>query len=153
MHSLTSRRRRHARSGEDRTEDDAFWLSIGSFAVYNAIIGYLLVRGELGDLTALALFTLALAVHFVINDFGLREHHRHAYDRIGRWFLVSGVLAGWLLGVTTDVPEHALALVLAFIAGGVVLNVLKEELPGERRARLMPFAAGAALYTLVLQLL
>lgn len=148
-HSLTSRR---GRSGEDRTGDDAFWLSIGSFAVYNAIVGYLLLRGELEELSALVLYTVALAVHFVINDFGLREHHKKAYERTGRWVIAAAVLVGWVLGVATEISERALALILAFIAGGVILNVLKEELPGERRAHFLPLVAGAALYTVLLQL-
>ncbi len=152
LHSLTSRRHRRARTGEDRTGDGAFWLSIGSFAVYNAIVGYLLLREELDELPALALYTAALAVHFVVNDFGLREHHKHAYDAVGRWVVAAGVVAGWVLAVTVDIPERVLALALAFIAGGIVLNVLKEELPGERCARLNPFLAGAAAYAIVLQL-
>jgi len=100
----------------------------------------------------LALYTLALAVHFVVNDFGLREHHKDAYDRTGRWVIAAAVLVGWLLGVITEIPERAIALVVAFIAGGVVLNVLKEELPGERRARFVPFIAGAIGYAVLLQI-
>ena len=41
---------------------------------------------------------------------------------------------------------------LAFVAGGVILNVLKEKLPAEREARFAPFVAGAALFTVLLQL-
>jgi len=120
--------------------------------VYNAIIGYLLLRVELRELSALALYTLALGVHFVVNDFGLREHHKDAYERIGRWVIATAVLIGWLVGVTADLPERAIALVVAFIAGGVILNSSREELPSECRARLMPFVAGALLYTVLLQL-
>lgn len=151
--SLESRSERRRRSGEDRTTDDAFWLSIGSFAVYNAIIGYLLVRGELDELSALALYTFALGVHFVINDFGLREHHKDAYERVGRWIIAAAVFIGWAAGVTTEIPERVLSLAIAFIGGGIILNVLKEELPGERRARFTPFIAGAVFYTVLLQLL
>ena len=150
-HSLHSRRRqRHAGRG-DATEPGAFWLSMGSFAVYNAIVGYLLMRGELEELSALALYSVALGVHFAINDVGLREHHAHAYERVGRWLTAGAVLLGWAIGTVTDVPERAIALVLAFIAGGVVLNVIKEELPGEREGRFAPFVAGAALYAVLLQ--
>ena len=151
-HSLTSRRRRDVQSGEDQTTDAAFWLSIASFAVYNAVIGYLLLRPELEELTQLGLYTLALGVHFVINDMALREHHRDAYHRIGRWMLAGAILAGWAVGTATEVSERVIALVIAFIAGGVVLNVLKEELPGERLAQFSPFAAGVAAYAALLQL-
>ena len=150
-HSLTARRRRRAATGEDRTTDAAFWLSMASFTVYNAMVGYLLLRRELEPLGALALYTVALGVHFVVNDFGLREHHKDAYDRAGRWLISAGVLVGWGLGVTAEVPERALALLLAFIAGGVVLNVLKEELPGERQAQLWPFLLAATVYAALLQ--
>jgi zinc transporter ZupT len=151
-HSLSSRERRRETAGEDSTTGGAFWLSIASFTVYNALIGYLLLRGESEDVQTLVLFTLALAVHFVINDFGLREHHKDAYRRVGRWLLFVAVLAGWLIATLTEISEAALGLVLAFIAGGVVLNVLKEELPGERRARFWAFALGAGGYAALLQL-
>ena len=150
-HSLASRHQRREHEGEDQTGEGAFWLSIASFAVYNAVIGYLLLRGDLEDLSALALYTFALGVHFVINDFGLREHHKDAYHRIGRWVIAAAVLAGWVLGVATDVPERVIALIIAVIAGGVILNVFKEELPGERRARFLPFLAGGVFYTALLQ--
>ena len=152
-HSLGSRRERRRSTGEDRTTDAAFWLSMASFTVYNAMVGYLLLRRELEPPGALALYTVALGVHFVVNDFGLREHHKDTYDRAGRWLISAGVLVGWVLGVTAEIPERALALVLAFIAGGVVLNVLKEELPGERQAQFWPFFLGATLYATLLQAL
>lgn len=151
-HSLASRRRNQEQRGEDRTTDDAFWLSITSFAIYNAVIGYLLLRGDLEDITQLVLYALALGVHFVVNDFALAEHHRDAYRRFARWMLALAVLAGWLVGIASDVSERVIALVIAFIAGGVILNVLKEELPGERLAQFWPFAAGALAYTALLQL-
>lgn len=150
--SLASRRERLKRTGEDRTEDSAFWFSIGSFAAYNVLVGYLLIREEFQALSGLALYTFALGVHFVVNDFGLREHHKHAYEHVGRWVIAAGVLVGWALGATAVIPERAIALVTAFLSGGIVLNVLKEELPGERRARFRPFATGALLYTILLQL-
>ena len=151
-HSLSARRRRERQTAEDQTIDAAFWLSITSFAVYNAVIGYLLLRSDLQELTQLGLYTLALGVHFVINDLALREHHRDAYHRVGRWLIAAAVLAGWALGIATDVSERVLALVIAFIAGGVVLNVLKEELPEERLAQFAPFVGGALAYAVLLQL-
>lgn len=151
-HSLCSRQRNKQRTGEDRTTQDAFWLSIASFAVYNAVIGYLLLRSDLRDLTQLLLYAVALGVHFVINDLALSEHHRDAYQRVARWVLVAAILIGWVAAIATSLSERVIALVLAFIAGGVVLNVLKEELPGERLAQFWPFAGGALAYTVLLQL-
>ena len=151
-HSLSSRQRNMEQTGRDRTTDDAFLLSITSFAIYNAVIGYLLLRADMEQLTELILFTLALGVHFVINDFALSEHHRDAYHRVARWVIAAAVIVGWVAGMAIEVSERVIALIVAFIAGGVVLNVLKEELPGERLAQFWPFAGGALAYTVLLQL-
>lgn len=128
----------------------AFWTHIGAFALYNALIGYLLVHPELPGLDSSLLFFAAMAMHFVTNDFGLRDHHRQRYDGIGRWVLAGAVLVGWLLGQFTDLPDLAIALLFAFLAGGIMLNVLKEELPEDRQSRFLPFLAGALGYSALL---
>ncbi len=118
-HSSRSSRATRQRTGaDDRTSEPAFGLSIGSFAVYNAMIGYLLVHREEPGARSLALFTLALGVHFVINDVGLRDHHKQAYARLGRWVLALAVVLGWAVGTLTEISDAALALLLAFIGGG-----------------------------------
>jgi hypothetical protein len=82
---------------QDGVEDTAgagvFWIHVGSFAVYNALIGYLLLHRERPGLTALLLFSVAMATHFVVNDFGLSQDHRRRYDRYGRWLLAAAVVA------------------------------------------------------------
>jgi hypothetical protein len=128
-----------------------FAISIGLFAGYNAIIGYLLPgRASHTPAAAVALFTLALAVHFVVNDVGLRDHHRHRYDALGRWILAGAVLAGWAAGAIAEAPESVVVVLTAFLSGGIILNVLKEELPDDRQSRALPFVLGAAVYAALL---
>ena len=146
----SSRRRKRKEAGEDRPSNGVFWLHISSFAVYNAVIGYLLLRREESGSEELFLFFLAMALHFVVNDHGLREQHKSAYHRIGRWVISAAILLGWALGLLVEVPEFAIAAVTAFLSGGIVLNVLKEELPEERASRFCAFALGAALYATIL---
>jgi len=148
--ALASRRQRPGEGEADRTSGGVFWLHIGSFAIYNIIIGYLLVHRETPGVLALCLFWLAMALHFVVNDYGLREHHKQDYDRIGRWVLAAAVLAGWALGAITEVSEAIIAMLVALLAGGIILNVLKEELPEERASRFSAFALGASLYAVIL---
>jgi zinc transporter ZupT len=140
-------RREH---GADTTSQGVFWLHIASFAVYNALIGYLLVHREEDGYAILFLFTGAMALHFVVNDYGLRAHHKHSYDYLGRWILVLAIVFGWGLSLLVEISEAALGIVFAFVAGGVVLNVLKEELPEERESRFWAFALGALLYAVLL---
>jgi hypothetical protein len=147
-----SRRRKRSVGGEDSTEAGVFWLHAISFAVFNALIGYLLLHREDPGIQGLLLFAFAMGVHFMINDHGLRKHHQRAYDEVGRWVLAAGICVGWMVGLFFEVSEAAIAVLFAFLAGGVIMNVLKEELPEERESRFWAFALGAAVYTVVLLL-
>jgi zinc transporter ZupT len=144
-------RQRQRKAGEgDKTSSDIFWLHIASFAIYNALIGYLLVHREDGGFFNLLFFSLAMALHFIVNDDGLREHHKSVYDKIGRWILVGAIILGWVIGEATELPQAAIAVLFAFLAGGIILNVLKEELPEDRESRFWAFALGAGGYALLL---
>lgn len=142
---------RHRRDGDaGLPHAGSFWLHIGTFALYNAIIGYLLLHREETGLWSLAIYSTAMGLHFVTNDFGLRKDHKHRYDATARWIIAGSVLGGWALGVVADLREVWIALLFAFLAGGVVLNVLKEELPEERESRFWPFVGAALLYAALL---
>jgi hypothetical protein len=53
----------------------------------------------------------------------------------------------------TELSTFAIGRLLAFLGGGVILNVMKEELPEERDSRFWAFAAGAAVYAAFMFLL
>lgn len=145
-----SRDRHRMRHASDQPQAFAFWLHIASFAAYNLMIGYLTASREQTGTTADFFYVAAMALHFLTNDFGLRHDYKQAYDHTARWLLVVSVATGALLGLVQDVPETAVSVLFAFLAGGIVLNVLKEELPEERQSRFWPFAAGAAGYAVLL---
>jgi zinc transporter ZupT len=146
----TSRRRKRTAGDEDSTEAGVFWVHAASFTVYNALIGYLLLHREEPGVWSLILFAFAMGVHFVVNDYGLRRDHKGTYDRIGRWVLAAGILAGWVVGLFFEVSEAAIAVLFGFLAGGVIMNVLKEELPEDHESRFWAFALGAAAYAVIL---
>jgi hypothetical protein len=127
-----------------------FWLHLGSYALYNVLIGYLLLHREETDLHGLVVYAVAMGLHFVVNDQGLREHHGEAYDRVGRWLLAAAPVLGWAAGLAVEVSPLALAALFAFLAGGVVLTVLKEELPEERQSRFSAFLLGTTAYAALL---
>jgi hypothetical protein len=53
-------------------------------------------------------------------------------------------------GLLVSIDAAALAVLFAFLAGGIVLNVLKEELPDEHESRFWPFALGLSAYAVLL---
>ncbi len=144
-----SRARNLAERRDDRIEDRLLWLHVGSFAMLNLLIGYLLLHREDATTGGLLLYFGAMALHFVSADFGMRAHHPEAYDRTGRWIIAAAAIAGWGLGLAVELSALAIGGVFAFVAGGVVLNVMKEELPAERESRFIPFATAAAAYALL----
>ncbi len=137
---------------EKRPSRAAFWLHLASFAVNNVLIGYLLLHREETDVRSLVVYAVAMTLHFIVNDQGLRAYHGQSYDRLGRWLLAAAPLLGWLIGLAIDISSQGIAALFAFIAGGIVLNVMKEELPEDRESRFWPFALGTAGYTALLLL-
>lgn len=126
-----------------------FWLHIGSYGTYNALLGYLLVEEDRG-VKSLILYLIGIGLHFVVNDHSLRQHHRDRYRRIGRWILSLAIMGGWLVGVSTSLSEVVTASVTGILAGGILLNTFKEELPEERESRFWSFAFGAFGYAGIL---
>lgn len=137
----------------DGSPAGVFWVHIGSFALYNALIGYLLLHREETGVESLLLFFVAMALHFLVNDYSLREHHGRTYRRYARWILAAAVFAGLAVGYVSPVSDLHLAVLFAFLAGSIVLNVIKEELPNERESRFWAFAAGVVGYSALLLVL
>ncbi|PAY15780.1 hypothetical protein CKO51_30170 [Rhodopirellula sp. SM50] len=135
----------------DSESNGVFWVHIGTYAIYNGLLGYLLVK-EYRDVTSLTLFVIGIGLHFLVNDHALRQHHRKTYHRRGRWILAAAILCGWAVGLSTEIHEVITATVIAFLAGGILLNSFKEELPEERESRFGSFAVGAVGYALLLMM-
>lgn len=146
----SSARSEARRLGARRPSRAVFWIHLGAYALYSVLIGYLLLHREETDLRGLALYAIAMGLHFVVNDQGLREQHGESYERMGRWLLAAAPLAGWALALVIELPDLAIASLFAFLMGGVILNVLKEELPEDRESRFAAFAIGAGLYAALL---
>ncbi len=146
--------RQHQRRRRENTSvstgTGVFWIHTISFAVYNLLFGYLLLHRENPGLSSLVVYGIAIAFHFIVNDYGLRQDHQEKYDGIVRWILAAAVVAGWVVGTTVTLHELGTAATFAFLAGGIVLNVMKEELPEERESRFSAFACGLAAYAAVL---
>ncbi|NUQ63290.1 MAG: hypothetical protein HUU20_12495 [Pirellulales bacterium] len=71
-----ARRQKPAAGGPEVAPLRVFWGHMASFAVYNALVGYLLLHREERGLVNLALYVAAMVLHFVVNDYGLRQDHQ-----------------------------------------------------------------------------
>lgn len=142
------------KNGEkEKSSAGVFWVHITSFTLYNGVIGYLLVREEYQSEWGMLFFSIAMGLHFITNDKGLRVAHKEDYDKYGRWLLAAAILVGWSIGAFIEVSEVIISYLVALLAGGVILNVMKEELPEERESSFLAFCIGLAGYSLLLFLL
>lgn len=149
-------RRKSSSFGTDETEvctsPVVFWIHTAFFAVYHFVIGELLVDiGSRGILPEL-LFCIVLVFHFYIMDEGLRRHHHHRYDKWGRWILAFALLAGAVTETLFTFSAEFVSATWAVIAGGIMLNTLKEELPESKQSCLISFIAGTTFIVVLLQL-
>lgn len=128
----------------------AFWISLLSYLLFNFLVGYEVVDVNDPLVHPLYLFTFAVGLHYFINDHALVKLHRKEYETFGRWVLVGGLYLGWLAGMLTEIPEHYIAFAVAFVAGGMILNTLRYELPANPKNGYLSFALGGIFYCIVL---
>ncbi len=148
----------YAREASDDTESDVshdyvFWIHIGWYALYNIIIGLLLLYGDQQTGQGLALYGVAMAIHFFIVDASMRHHHQHVYHATGRWILGAAVVAGWMIGALIPLSLEFIAASTAFLIGGMLITAVKDELPARRETRLAPFLFSASFTALFLVIL
>jgi len=130
-----------------------YWCHVGSFALYGSLVSYLMAKeAHLGPLY-LTLFFIAMSLHFLAICHSLRVEHGALYDRSGKWVLAGGVLAGWVAGTVSSLPEAFFATLMGLVGGGVVINSLIMELPKEKEGRFWPFFAGAFGYGIIVLLI
>lgn len=127
-----------------------FWIHILSFAVYNFIIGYGILHRENLTEKSLVFYAIAMGLHFLVNDYGIYNHFKEKYLLSGRWILSISIIAGFTAGVFIEVSEGFLIILISFISGGIILNILKEELPEEKESKFSSFFLGALIYTILL---
>lgn len=140
-HYMLRRRGPGDEPGARGAEEALVPVHLGSFALYNLMLGYLLVEWSRGP-TGLALYCAALALHLLVTDEGLRRDYGAGFERLGRWLMAACLLAGVLLACAAPLAVDWLTIVVGLVAGGVVINSIKEELPRASEGRFAYFVAG-----------
>jgi hypothetical protein len=130
-----------------RTE---FWLSIGGFAAYACLMGYLLINNLQETPISIALYAAALAFHFFAVSRALRDEHGILYQRIGRLILAAMPVIGWAAAMWFTLPPYVVALLVAFLSGAIIMNSTILELRTNDNGRLLPMIAGGVVYGLIL---
>jgi len=128
----------------------AFRLHVGGFASYVWLMAYLLVHNLEQTNVSTVLYAVPIALHFLSVDHSLQSEHGAAYQEIGRPLLAGMAVLGWGVGQIFALPQSVLALLVAFIAGAIIINNTIMELPSEKDGRFLPFMIGGLVYGLIL---
>jgi hypothetical protein len=128
-------------------------IHVGSFLVYVWLAGYLAVRSLEEGPTPIALYAVALGLHFLSLDFSLFREYGSWYKRSARYAFVFAPLAGWTMGIFVGFSQIFTAALLGFLAGGIIMNAIVSELPKEKDGRILSFLFGGAFYTALLIIL
>ncbi|MEI8365850.1 MAG: hypothetical protein WCF65_05465 [Parachlamydiaceae bacterium] len=140
---------------DDRTADGSkstrpYWFSLLSYVLFNFLVGYAIVDKNNPEVRPLALFTLAMGLHYFVNDYSLNKNYREEQQRYGKWLLVASLFLGWFVGVWFTLSAVSIALASAFIGGGVIMNVIRHELPEDNPHSLGAFLFFALIYSIIL---
>lgn len=76
-------------------------------------------------------------------DWGLRHHHKELYDDLGRVILSLSILIGGLLSIIIRLPHYIVVSFEAFVAGAMILSIIKYELPTENQRSIIGFVTEA----------
>lgn len=141
----------YAIQGDSKTQKDyKFWVSMTGYALFNFFVGASLADPLDPTVQPIWLFTIAMGLHYFVHDHNLCEDHEEAYENSARWILVLALVGGWLTGFYVAIPEMLIAIVVAFVSGGVIMNSMRYELPKRSRDSFKYFLIGALGYSLLL---
>jgi len=80
---------------------------------------------------------------------GFRNERGGAYEQISRFVLAGMSVMGWTVGMLFALPQHVLALVVAFLSGPIIMNSTIVELRSEKHGRFVLMVVGGVVYGLI----
>lgn len=116
--------------------------------LYNWVVVYALpeIVGLIGAKALIS--TTAIGLHMMYKDFVVASHHQHAFDSWGRFVLASTPLIGWASAMLFTPSEALGDLLIALLAGYLLQNVFRNELPSYKKSSFLLFVAGVMLYSI-----
>lgn len=134
-----------------KNDNRLYLLHLLMFGIYNFLITYTMSLRVDVSLVATILFTFTMALHFVLGDQKFCRLYPIRFDRLGRFVLICCLFMGWLCSVIFDpVNVLVLAFLTSFLAGSVLFNVFREELPSSTLSSYPWFILGVLLISICL---
>lgn len=137
-------------SGSSTNSSRNFWLAMSGYLLFNFFVGASLSDSTNPDIQPIWLFSLALGMHYFVNDHNVSMDYPELYEHRARWLLVIALFLGYIVGYIFHIPDVLVGIIVSFLAGGVFLNVLRYELPKREQIGYIFFVFGSLLYTAII---
>ncbi|HIK08968.1 MAG TPA: hypothetical protein IGS52_01665 [Oscillatoriaceae cyanobacterium M33_DOE_052] len=127
-----------------------FNLEIGFLFIYNALIVYTLPEQFRLGRVSVILYMLAMLLHVFSNDHLLEEHYLKPFKSWGCYVLGAAPIVGAIADLLIPSSSLISGILTALLAGFILLNVFKKELPDNAKSSFAWFSAGAIGFGIML---
>lgn len=124
---------------------------LATFALVQYLYAYSLPSLLTTGISYGLLFTVAISAHVLLADRTMAQDHPRAFRRRFRWTGSAALAAGSMqAALLHPVSDLTLAVATAFVGGGMLMSVFREELPDANGSRLGWFSVGLLSMTTLL---
>ncbi|MGM0898072.1 MAG: hypothetical protein ACQEV0_09235 [Bacillota bacterium] len=125
-----------------------FWSVIAFYASYNGLVSYSVLSLDVSAIQAL-FYCLAIGPHFVAVAHDMWRKFPEEYNKYGRYLLAVGIVAGWIVALTTELTPLFKSIVFSLVSGAMIFTVFKHELPSEKETHFPTFLLSVVIYSAI----
>lgn len=129
-----------------------FNLEIGFLFVYNGLIVYTMPEQFRVGIINTIIYMIAMLLHLFSNDHSLQENYLKQFKSWGCYVLAAAPVVGSIADWITPPSTLVSGVLIALLAGFILLNVFKKELPDNDKSSFGWFSAGAVGFGIMLYL-
>ena len=120
------------------------------FAIYYAQIGFLLGEWPIDNWLAYLALILAFGMHLVGINYHLWKRFPRRYPKALRWLFAVCLLVGWGASVFAEELSSIVKLSTMFVAGGIMITAIREEIPSQKDANILYFFVSVIATTILI---
>ena len=121
----------------------------GGFFIYSMLCGYILANWSRPGLIPVLLAGSILTLHMLAVNYQVRKWNSRVFDNYFRWMFALALIIGWSVGAFLAIPKELEIIITGILAGGIITNIMNEELPDQEPHKIRPFIAGVVLILIV----
>lgn len=123
-------------------------LTLGVFGLYYSQIGFLLGEWPSSNWFGYLALVTAFGMHFVGVNYHLWKRYPRRFPKVFRWVFCGCLVLGWVGAALAEELSGVVKLSTMFVAGGIIITAIREEIPPQKEAHLPSFIISVIATTL-----